>query len=110
MLFKTDYERIKAFGGNVLEAINGHWTVDVNKASNYPYAMVVVKGENKIIRVFKILEWKDSDELEGKKMFVGEPDFNMEKKYVGKLINHNLRKRGLRGGRLYTNEEELLEK
>lgn len=108
LLFKIKPDRIRAFG-SMYKAGNGHWIVDLVRASKCLYAVFVVKGKNIIEEIYKIKEWCESTECPGKKVFTGERALDMEKKYAGKLISKNLRKRGRIGGRLYTREDELLD-
>lgn len=109
IIFKIDEDRIKNFNGSIYEAGNGHWIMDLIRASKCTHAVFVIKGKNIIEAVYEIKNWKESAECDGKKVFEGIKDTELEKLWVGKLINKCYRKQGRIGGRVYASSKNLLE-
>ena len=109
VIFKISEDRLKDFDGSYYEGGRRSWIIDLPKYPNLKHAVIVKKGENVVVEVYNITGWDESDETPGKKMFSGERNPELEKVWFGKLINHEYRKQGLQGGRVYANSKNLLE-
>ena len=95
IIIKTTEERIAYCNGSLYEATRFAWSLNVERARQYPYVFSVV---NKIVRaVYKVHSWKlvTSGELAGRYEFFGEEAApEISKQFVGKMIPYYYRKPG----------------
>ena len=87
IIIKTTEKRIAYCNGSLYEATRFAWSLNVERARQYPYVFSVV---NKIVRaVYKVHSWKlvTSGELAGRYEFFGEEAApEISKQFVGKMI------------------------
>lgn len=95
IIIKTTEARIAYCNGSLYEATRFAWSLNVERARQYPYVFSVV---NKIVRaVYKVHSWKlvASGELAGRYEFFGEEAApEISKQFVGKMIPYYYRKPG----------------
>lgn len=95
IIIKTTEARIAYCNGSLYEATRFAWSLNVERARQYPYVFSVV---NKIVRaVYKVHSWKlvTSGELAGRYEFFGEEAApEISKQFVGKMIPYYYRKPG----------------
>ena len=107
ILIKTSYEEIKR-AGSLYEAIRDHWYLRLARVKNYTYVIAAIKGEKDIKAVYKVLKWEESDICDGRIMFEGIPDTNLEKLFVGKELNSDFFIQGRRNPCSYIEENTSL--
>lgn len=108
VVIKTSQERIEECG-SLFEAARGHWRVDTRNASKCTHAVVTLRGCKDIKAVYTIDKWYPSTLLEGRHVFAGASDEQLERMLVGKTLNKKLTVQGQNYPILYVKESELLE-
>lgn len=108
-LFRIDDWRLSEFNGDDYEASRRSWYVAKNRFADLKYAVISKIGEDTVRSVYNIEGWEKSDENPKKVMFKGSRNPELEKLWVGNLINKCYRKQGLQGGRIYASSENIVE-
>ena len=107
-VIKTSQERIDKCG-SLFEAARGHWRVDTRNASKCSHAVVTLRGCRDIKAVYKIDEWYPSTLIDGRHVFAGAEDEQLERALKGQVLNKKLTVQGQNYPILYVKENEILD-
>lgn len=108
MLIKTSKEEIEK-RGSLFEAARGHWRIDTSRAANCSHAIIALRGNKDIKAVYKIDKWYPSTLLEGRHVFAGSEDEQLERALKGQVLNKKLTVQGQNYPILYVKENEILD-
>lgn len=107
LLIKTSENKVEE-EGSLFEAARGHWRMNPERVSRCSRAIVTLKGNKDIKAVYTLDKVYPSTVVEGRHVFSGNRDEELESKLVGKTLNPKLTSRSAQYPILYVQEDELL--
>lgn len=107
-VIKTSQEEIEK-RGSLFEAARGHWRADIDRLSGCSHAIVTLRGCRDIKAVYRIDKCYPSTRVDGRCVFAGDIDEQLNRALVGKTMNKDLFKKGKNYPVLYVEESNLLQ-
>ena len=107
LLVKTSENKVKE-EGSLFEAARGHWKLDPDHAKQCSHVVVGMLGHKDIKAVYTIDGIYPSTLVDGRYVFSGDTDKQLESQLVGKQFNKRLTAKGSENPIMYVKENELL--